>query len=283
MAGVFRTSLLLLTTGAGTMAMMGPIAAGANSSHSGVLFRPVLCAVPPYDKFVTSPQPNLSADSCGLSDLNPVSMGVTPSKGSPNGYTYQTPQPAIILEGEHTTKMSKDVASNVVLLSGLPGSSVYAATPTSKGIRYVLGPAVMTSRAIASATVVRTQAGEWSVVWTTTPAGSAVWDRVARASFHQLLALDVGGVVVSAPIIEPTESSFTSFKGAWASFGKLEPSRGDEDRRGLAIGRIGRRASKLEPSGTGDRSRSGRWWMSTSVAGQRGPRRVRRPGGCGAG
>jgi hypothetical protein len=36
---------------------------------------------------------------------------------------------------------------------------------------------------------------------------------VARASFHQLLALDVGGVVVSAPIIEPTQSSFTSFQG----------------------------------------------------------------------
>jgi preprotein translocase subunit SecD len=105
------------------------------------------------------------------------------------------------------------VASKVVLLGGLPGSSLYAATPTSKGIRYVLGPAVMTSRAIASATATKGQTGGWVVSWTTTSAGAAAWDRVTRASFHQLLALDVGGVVVSAPIIEPTQTTFTSFRG----------------------------------------------------------------------
>jgi preprotein translocase subunit SecD len=177
------------------------------------LFRPVLCAVPPYDKFVTSRQPALSAASCGPSGLTPASMQVTPSRHSVAGFTYRSPQPAIILEGERTTTPSHDTASKVVLLGGLPGSSVYAATPTSKGVRYVLGPAVMTSRSIASATAVKTPAGLWVVDWTTTPSGSALWNRVARASFHQLLALDVGGVVVSAPIIEPTQSSFTSFKG----------------------------------------------------------------------
>lgn len=192
------------------LGVSGP--AGANGGTASVLFRPVLCAVPPYDKFVKGAQPVLSAASCGPSSLNPSTMGVTPSKGSPGGYTYQSPQPAIILEGERTTKPSHDVSSKVVLLSGLPGSSVYARTPASKGIRYVLGPAVMTSRAIASATAVKT-GGLWVVDWTTTPSGSALWDRVARASFHELLALDVGGVVVSAPIIEPTQVAFTSFKG----------------------------------------------------------------------
>lgn len=179
----------------------------------GVLFRPVLCAVPPYDKFVTSPQPTLSAASCGPSGLNPASMQVVPSKHAADGFTYSSPQPAIILEGERTTSPSHDAASKVVLLGGLPGSSVYAGTAASKGIRYVLGPAVMTGRAIASATAVKTPANAWAVDWTTTTAGSVLWDRVARASFHQLLALDVGGVVVTAPIIEPTQRSFTSFKG----------------------------------------------------------------------
>jgi hypothetical protein len=187
--------------------------AGASGGSSGVLFRPVVCVVPPYDKFVTSPQPAVSASSCGPSSLTPASMQVTPSRQSASGFTYQTPQPAIILEGERTTKAAHDSPSKVVLLSGLPGSSVYAATSTSKGIRYVLGPAVMTSHAIASAVATKTQAGAWVVDWTTTPAGAAQWDRVARLSFHRLLALDVGGVVVSAPIIEPTQSKFTSFNG----------------------------------------------------------------------
>jgi preprotein translocase subunit SecD len=178
-----------------------------------VLFRPVLCAVPPYDKFITSPQPAVSAASCGPSTLTPASMQVSPSKQSATGFIFQSPQPAILLEGERTTKAAHDAASKVVLLSGLPGSSVYAATSTSKGTRYVLGPAVMTSRSIASATATKLRDGQWVVDWTTTAAGTSVWDRVARTSFHRLLAMDVGGVVVSAPIIEPTQVTFTSFKG----------------------------------------------------------------------
>jgi preprotein translocase subunit SecD len=177
-----------------------------------VLFRPVLCAVPPYDKFISSHQPNLSAQACGPSALTPASLQVIPSKQSPSGYTYRSPQPAIILEGERTTKPVQDSASKVVLLGGLRGSSLYAGTSASKGMRYVLGRAVMTSRAIASATATKS-AGRWLVEWTTTSSGAALWDRVARASFHQLLAVDVGGVVVTAPVIEPTQASFASFKG----------------------------------------------------------------------
>lgn len=185
---------------------------GAQGSYSGVLFRPVLCAVPPYNKYVSAPQPAVTAASCGPSALTSATMQVTPSRASAGGYLYQSPQPALILEGERTTKPSHDAAPKVVLLGGLPGSSFYAATPTSKGIRYVLAPAVMTSRDIASATATK-QGGRWIVQWTTTAAGSAVWDRVAHESFHQLLALDVGGVVVSAPIIEPTQGKFRSFRG----------------------------------------------------------------------
>jgi hypothetical protein len=179
---------------------------------SGVLFRPVLCAVPPYDKFVTSTQPPLSPASCGPSSLTSGALAVTPSSHSASGYTYQTPQPAIILEGEHTTTPARDVASKVVLLGGLPGSSVYAATPTSKAMRYLLGPAVMTSRAIASASATK-KGRRWVVDWTTTAVGAVLWDRVTRASFHRLLALDVGGMVVTAPIIEPTQTAFTPFRG----------------------------------------------------------------------
>lgn len=65
--------------------------AGASEAATAVLFRPVLCAVPPYDKFVTLPQPALSAASYGPSGLTAASMEVTPSKQSPLGFTDQLP------------------------------------------------------------------------------------------------------------------------------------------------------------------------------------------------
>jgi hypothetical protein len=215
-----RGAAAVVTVTALAVAVGGNGAAGARS-YPGVLFRPVLCAVPPYDKFITSPQPVVTAASCGPSSLTPANLQVTPSKRSPAGYTYDSPQPALILEGERTTTAAHDAASKVVLLGGLAGSSLYATTPTSKGIRYVLGPAVMTSRAIASATATKNQAGAWVVNWTTTSAGAAVWDKVTRASFHQLLAVEVGGVVVSAPIIEPAQTTFSSFRGQGQVTGKL--------------------------------------------------------------
>lgn len=217
--GTARTGGALLASLAGVSVVAAPLVLGAGagslagaSGTPGVLFRPVLCAVPPYDRFVTGHQPALSAALCGPSSLKAPSLVVTPSKASPSGYVSQSPQPALILEGERTTKPVHDEASKVVLLGGLPGSSLYAGTSASKGMRYLLGPAVMTSRAIASATATK-MAGRWVVEWTTTPAGTVLWDRAARSSFHGLLALDVAGVVVTAPIIEPTQGSFRAFNG----------------------------------------------------------------------
>ena len=149
--------------------------------------------MPPYDRFITGKQPAVSAGSCGPSSLTASSMLVTPSKTSPEGFTYRTPQPAAILEGERTTTAAHDAPGKVVLLSGLPGSSVYAGTPTSKGVRYVLGPGEMTSHAIASATATQTKGGMWLIEWTTTSQGGPrSGTRRPEAGFHRLLAVDVG-------------------------------------------------------------------------------------------
>ncbi|HEY1651061.1 MAG TPA: hypothetical protein VGG09_04185 [Acidimicrobiales bacterium] len=147
---------------------------------------------------------------------------MTPN-GSAAGYTYQSPQPDAILEGVRTTKPARDSPKAAVLLPGLRGSSIYSATPTSQGTRYLLDPSEMNSSAIASATATKGKAG-WTVDWTTTSSGATQWDKVARQSFHQMLAVDVAGIVVSAPIIEPAEKSFKSFRGKGEISGDLTQS-----------------------------------------------------------
>jgi preprotein translocase subunit SecD len=71
----------------------------------------------------------------------------------------------------------------------------------------------MTSASIAKASVSRYQTGAWVVNYTMTKRGAASWDKVAEENFHKVLGIDFEGKVVSAPLIQPTQSSFSSFDG----------------------------------------------------------------------
>lgn len=125
---------------------------------------------------------------------------------SNDGYSYQSVSPDMALAGEPSTSAAKETASGTVLLPGpleyWPGVA-----------RYVLGPAEMTSASIARASVYRDQTGAWVVDYTMTRRGSTLWDKVAEENFHKLLGIDFHGRVVSAPLIQPSQSSFTSFGG----------------------------------------------------------------------
>ena len=94
--------------------------------------------------------------------------------------------------------------NSTVLLSALPG----ATDCLGKGYRCVLGPSEMTGHSIASATATLNQTGQWVVDYTLAgSAGSALWDKVAQENFHQILGIELDGVVYSAPIIQPTQSA----------------------------------------------------------------------------
>jgi preprotein translocase subunit SecD len=43
--------------------------------------------------------------------------------------------------------------------------------------------------------------------------GSTQWDALAKQQFHAIIAIDLDGQVISAPITQPTESTPTSFNG----------------------------------------------------------------------
>jgi len=42
---------------------------------------------------------------------------------------------------------------------------------------------------------------------------SRQWDQVAKTYFHRQLAVDLNGVIVEAPFIQPANASFSSFEG----------------------------------------------------------------------
>jgi preprotein translocase subunit SecD len=72
----------------------------------------------------------------------------------------------------------------------------------------------MTGTSIGSAVAQQSQTGAWEVNYSLKgSAGSQLWDKVASENFHLLLGIELDGVMQSAPIIQPSQSSFTSFDG----------------------------------------------------------------------
>ncbi len=88
-------------------------------------------------------------------------------------------------------------------------------------LRYVLGQAELTGTAIASASAGQNQVGQWEVNYTLTSSGSAAWDALAQSSFHSYVAIELDGIVQSAPVIQPDQASFTSFNGQGSISGNL--------------------------------------------------------------
>ena len=128
---------------------------------------------------------------------------------------FENVAPDAALSGEPSTAATKESASATVLLPGFSQA-------TYPGVaRYVLGPAEMTSAAIARARAFKDQTGQWVVNYTMTKRGSALWDKVAEENFHKILGIDFNGKVVSAPIIQPSQSVFTAFDGAGEISGNL--------------------------------------------------------------
>ena len=185
----------------------------AVTSTSGlVYFRPVLCFAAPYAAPAgstaasrgTEPIPACSAASL----LTAANVGVAPqTRPFPSGGTPPDEQYASFPSSSTRTP---GYASSTVLLPGLNG-----ACDGTPAVRCVLGPVEMTSRSVGTVTVTRDHGiSGWIVDYSMAGArGSALWDRVAQENFHQFLGIEVDGVVYTAPLMQPTQSSFSSFDG----------------------------------------------------------------------
>ena len=184
-----------------------------------LLFRPVLCQVAnPTKKAKTYTG---SIPKCASSYLWTASnLAVTPNN-SPQGFASNQIQADPAYAGVKTTKPINDNPQNDVILP-LFGSP---------NVRYLLGPSQLTGQAIGKAVAQQTTLGQWVVNYTLTKTGSPEWDTVADKNFHQALAIELDGVIQSAPLIQPTQTSFTSFAGT----GEISGSFTESSAKNLAI------------------------------------------------
>ncbi len=167
-----------------------------------LLFRPVLCETTQAKKTVSYVGKKLP--SCGAQYLtNQANLNVVANPNLAAGFSSNTPPPDPAFASIKSTSPANDIKSKTVLLPLLG----------QPGVRYVLGPAEMTGQSIAKAVAQEDTSGAWVVNYTLTSKGSPLWDQVAQANFHRLLAIELDGVIQSAPIIQPQQNSFTSFGG----------------------------------------------------------------------
>jgi preprotein translocase subunit SecD len=186
-------------------------------------FRPVECWAYPQAQPKTAKQ-KLPTTGVGAipactssSDLTAANLNINTTTGQA---TANIP-PDSQYEAYPSTSVDKpNYASSTVLLPGLSG-----ACDGSSEVRCVLGPAQMTGRSIGSAQATQNQTGQWVVDYTLAgSAGSALWDKVAEENFHQFLGIELDGKVYSAPIIQPSQATFSSFDGRGEISGSLTQS-----------------------------------------------------------
>ncbi len=176
-------------------------------------FRPVLCAAGPYvapSPPPPSPPPVPSSCPSGSQySLQAPNLQVTPSPSAQGGYTTNLnsiPPDPKLSSIPSTTNVEDDNNPNGYVLVPVAG--------TGGKQRYLLGPSQLSGTAVKSAqALIPPNQTQWVVDVTLTSAGAAKWDQVAQQNFHQLIGIDLDGVVESAPITQPQSTTFSSFQG----------------------------------------------------------------------
>jgi preprotein translocase subunit SecD len=79
--------------------------------------------------------------------------------------------------------------------------------------RYLEGPAEIRGTAVKTAQAQLSQTGQWVVNMTLTSAGSNEWNTMTTRYFHEIIGVELDGVVQSAPITQPQQTTWSSFDG----------------------------------------------------------------------
>ena len=207
---IVTVCLLFLTT---WLVPMVATSASTTEHSKGVTFRAVLCFAP------LPPATPLFSQSAALPECKPSNrltaknLGVNPND-SAKGFKMKTIKPDPRFRKFPDSSRAVQSLTSDLLLSGIKGFGAE---------RFVLGPARVTSSSIKSAKAVK-RSGQWVVTYQLTPAGSAAFDAFAKSQFHALIAIVANGEVYSAPIMQPTQTHFTSFAGSGEVSGNFTKS-----------------------------------------------------------
>jgi hypothetical protein len=211
-AGLTGAAVIFFGPASGSKAQVSPVTVVDAHPGGQVYFRPVLCTAPLYNPSASTA--TTSGLSCSAaSALTAQNLNVSPGS-SPAGFSTNNVAPDQALADVPSTTPAVEKASETVLVPAV-------GPQRNDAVRYVLGPAEMTSRLIKAASVERTGVGAWVINYTMNSAGSALWDKVAQENFHQEIGIDLDGVVYSTPLIQPAQSSFSSFEGRGEISGSL--------------------------------------------------------------
>jgi hypothetical protein len=169
-----------------------------------MLVRPVECAAPAYQ--VESAESQLTAPrlqcapAYGLTaaDLQVDTMTGLPGKDI-------GPDPG--LAGIEDTRPAEDFASRTVILPAGPNSGF-------SGERLVLGPSSFDNSDIASANA-QAEGGYWAIEIALTSKGSQEFDSLSQRQFHAYIAFDLDSTLVSVPLVQPTQSTYSTSSGTF--------------------------------------------------------------------
>jgi preprotein translocase subunit SecD len=167
-----------------------------------LLVRPVLCLSGPYVESSSGPGGSLPSSCDPPYAIQPA----TPIARTNGAYSVANSPPDPALAAYPSTTPVEDLAhpGTVALLPG-PASQTFSG-------RYLVGPTELTlSSKVASAHVAQDQVGNWVVKVQLGSAAASQWNQVAEKYFHLMLAVDLNGQIVTAPVIEPTQPSYMPF------------------------------------------------------------------------
>jgi preprotein translocase subunit SecD len=171
-------------------------------------FRPTLCYAAPYSKPTSKGTTTTTAPQTLPANCDPkyqlVTSNLTGTAGSGTGVSYQVGATPALAKYRSSNPGDKNFKNETVLLPGLNNAS---------GVRYLLGPAELTGHAVKKAVAQQTQLGKWVVNMSLTSAGTVGWNAMAKKYFHQVIGIELDGVVQSAPLTLPNTATFKTFSG----------------------------------------------------------------------
>jgi preprotein translocase subunit SecD len=193
--------------------------ASASSGAETFSFRQVLCFAPAVRALPTPQRSSAKLQCLPEYRIVPTRLQIHKSPNGSTGYFEKVAPDPHLMEVPDTQNVSNTSGANV-LLSGV--------NATAASVRYVLGPALLTSLSVSSADSAQIN-GQWVVNYGLTVHGALLWDAIARRNFHAEIAVVANGEIYSMSIIEPSQKTYTSIGG----FGEI--SGGLSQREAMAL------------------------------------------------